>query len=77
MVAPAFLFIKGNYAFADQNFKPSLLINKTIRKSFFQFLMTMIKQGIIDGKTYNYRRKVVDKFTKLSKKKFFYGMFCS
>ena len=56
MAAPTFLFIKGNYAFADQNYKPSLLINKTIASHkkqkgncLFPFLMTMVKQGIIDG----------------------------
>ena len=40
MAAPIFLFTKGNYAFADQNFKPSLLINKTIaiRNGKKQFL---------------------------------------
>ena len=68
MTAPTFLFIKVNYAFANQNFKPSLLINKTIVKKrketvSFRFLIMYYKAE----KTYNSGKKVVDKFTKLSK----------
>ena len=68
MAAPTFLFIKVKYAFADQNFRPSLLINKTIVKKwkndvFFRFLTRNYKTE----KTYSYGKKVVDKFTKLSK----------
>ena len=32
MAASTVLFMKVNYAFADQSFKPSLLINKAILK---------------------------------------------
>ena len=68
MTAPTFLFIKVNYAFANQNFKPSLLINETIVKKrketvSFRFLTRNYKAE----KTYNSGQKVVDKFTILSK----------
>ena len=53
MATPTFLFIKGNYTFADQNFKPSLLINKTIviRNGKKQFLSVSYDYD----KTRNYR----------------------
>ena len=68
MTAPTFLFIKVNYGFANQNFKPSLLINKTIVKKrketvSFRFLTRNYKAE----KTYNSGQKVVYKFTILSK----------
>ena len=51
MAAPNFLLIKGNYAFVDQSFKSSILINKTvvIRNGKNLFLMTMMKREIING----------------------------
>ena len=68
MAVPTFLFIKVNYAFAHQNFKASLLINKTIVKKqketvSFRFLIRNYRTE----KIYNYGQKVVDKFKKLSK----------
>ena len=78
MAAPTFLFIKVNYAFTHQNFNPSLLINKTIVKKrketvSFRFLIRKYRPE----KTYNYRQKVVDKFTKLSKIGFSMGCFAA
>ena len=78
MTAPTFLFIKVNYSFTHQNFNPSLLINKTIVKKrketvSFRFLIRKYRPE----KTYNYRQKVVDKFTKLSKIGFSMGCFAA
>ena len=78
MAAPTFLFIKVNYAFTHQNFNPSLLINKTIVKKrketvSFRFLIRKYRPE----KTCNYRQKVVDKFTKLSKIGFSMGCFAA
>ena len=68
MAAPTFLSIKVNYAFAHQNFKPSLLINKTIvkkRKETVSF--RFLTRNYRTEKTYNYGQNVVDKSTKLNK----------
>ena len=78
MAAPTFLFIKVNYAFVHQNFKPSLLINKTIVKKqketvSFRFLIRNYRTE----KIYNHGQMVVDKFKKIKQNRFFYGMFCS
>ena len=78
MAAPIFLFIKVNYAFSHQNFKPSLLIHKVIVKKrketvSFRFLIRNYRTE----KTYNYGQKVVDKFKKIKQNRFLYGMFCS
>ena len=62
------LFVKVNCVFAHQNFKPSLLINKTIvkkRKETVSF--RFLTRNYRTEKTYNYGQKVVEKFTKLSK----------
>ena len=68
MAAPTFLFIKVNYAFAHQNFKPSLLINKTkVKKRKETVSFRFLTRNYRTEKTYSYGQKVVDKFTKLSK----------
>ena len=73
MAAPTFLFIKVNYAFAHQNFKSSLLINKSIVKKrketvSFRFLISNYRTE----KIYNYGQKVVGKFKKIKQNRFLY-----
>ena len=78
IVAFTFSFIKANYAFADQNFKPSLLINKVIVKKrdetvSFRFLTRNYKTE----KTWNCGQGVADKAHKIKENRFFRGMFFS
>ena len=54
--------MKVNYAFADQSFKPSLLINKAILKKqketvSFRFL----KMNYKSENAYNYGQGIIDK----------------
>ena len=78
MAAPTVLFIKVNYAFTKQNFKPSLLINKIIVKTWketvsFRFLTRNYRVE----KTYNYGTRVCRQIHEIKENRFFYGMFCS